>query len=77
METLMLICGLICGYLIYSQGVRDGMKAKEGIAPVVPNPVTYVKKVKEEKEIKEEEREEERALHNLFSYTGENQKVGE
>jgi len=77
METVLLICGLLCGYLIYSQGVRDGMKAKEGIAPVVPNPITYAKKVVEEKEIKEEEKEEERALHNLFSYTGENQKVGE
>ena len=77
MDIVLLICGFLCGYLSYSQGMRDGMKAKEGIAPVVPNPITYVQKVKEDIETKEEEREEERALHNLFSYTGENQKVGE
>ena len=77
MEVVLLICGLLCGYLIYSQGVRDGMKAKEGIAPVVPNPVAYVQKVKEEKEIKEEDKEAERSLHNMFSFNGEEQKVGE
>ena len=70
MDIVLLVCGLLCGYLIYSQGVRDGLRMKEGGKPALPNPVKYVQEAKEKSEVKKENDEFANALENLMSYNG-------
>lgn len=73
----MLICGLLSGYLIYRQGVKDGIAVSAGGKPEVLNPVTHIKRYKEDKQEKEHEEQYINAFGNLMSYTGETQKEGE
>jgi hypothetical protein len=78
MNTLLLICGLFCGYVIYKQGVKDGIALSKGKeVTVIPNVIQAVKDHKEQKETKEEEKAILAAADNLFSYDGFKQKVGE
>jgi len=77
METLMLICGLIGGYLIYRQGIKDGLTINDGGKPELPNPVTYVQNIKEDNKAKKEDQESMDAFENLMAYNGEKQPGGE
>jgi len=78
MNTLLLICGLFCGYVIYKQGVKDGITLSKGKeVTVIPNVIQAVKVHKEKKEAKTEEKELLSSIENMFSYDGTKQKVGE
>ena len=78
MDILILICGLFCGYVIYSKGVKDGIAVSKGKeVTIVPNPVKEVKKSVKLKKETEEEKQFMQAFDNLMSYDGTKQKVGE
>ena len=78
MEVLYLIGGLFCGFIIYKQGVKDGLAVSNGKeVKVIPNPVKAIKEHKESKVDAKEEEELINNINNLFSYEGFAQKVGE
>jgi len=78
METLYLIGGLICGYLIYAKGIADGIKLEKGHrVTIVPNPVKALRKNKEAKKEDKAEAEKIEEINNLMGYTGFKQKAGD
>ena len=52
MEYVMLVIGVILGFLIYRQGIKDGQQVKreQVLKPIVKSPVKVLAEVKEHKE---------------------------
>lgn len=77
-DILILIGGLLAGYLIYSKGVKDGIALEKGReVAMLPNPI---KKAQERKKVavnEKEEKEKVASIENMMEYTGFKQKVGE
>jgi len=78
MDILILLGGLLAGYLIYSKGVNDGIALEKGHkVSIVPHPI---KKAQERKKATENEKEEDKkvaSIENMMNYTGFKQKVGD
>lgn len=80
MELMYALIGLLCGYMIYAKGVKDGKSFAQGKpVAILPQPVKAIKKVKEEKQTKVEQEKFLEYQERLFNYDGfkESEKVGE
>lgn len=77
-DILILICGLLSGYLIYSKGVNDGIALEKGReVAIVPRPIKKSRERKKEAVNEKEEKEKTESIENMMDYNGFKQKVGE
>ena len=77
-DILILIGGLLSGYLIYSKGVNDGIKLEKGReVAILPNPIKKAQERKKTAVNDKEEKEKVESIENMMGYTGFKQKVGE
>ena len=78
MDTLILIGGLLVGYLIYSKGINDGIKLEKGHkVTIIPNPIKKVQEHKKEAQNDKAEEEKIASIENMMSYEGFKQKAGD
>jgi len=71
MDILLLICGLFCGYVIYSKGIKDGKDFAQGKpVAILPQPIKAIKQSKENKVAKEKEEVFQDYQERLSKYDG-------
>ena len=77
-DILILIVGLLAGYLIYSKGVNDGIKLEKGKSvAIVPHPIKKAQDRKETAKNDKAEADKITSIENMMDYNGFKQKVGE
>lgn len=77
MEYVLMIIGIILGYMIYAKGVKDGKAfAEHRKVEILPKPIESFKKAKQKKETTKEEQAMINSINNMLNYDGFNQKVG-